>query len=99
VHHAAALQLASEAGSPKRQARAHSGLARACQADGDPVQARHHWQQALIHYAAIGAPEADEIRARLATARDGDGDGDHEPAREKSGYRGPSPDNLPARGN
>jgi DNA-binding SARP family transcriptional activator/Tfp pilus assembly protein PilF len=65
THHATALQLASQAGTPLEQARAHSGLARACDADGDSVQARHHWQEALSRYTAIGAPEADEIRARL----------------------------------
>jgi tetratricopeptide (TPR) repeat protein len=64
-YHATALQLASEAGSPLEQARAHSGLARACQADGDTAQARHHWQEALTRYTAIGAPEADQIRAQL----------------------------------
>jgi tetratricopeptide (TPR) repeat protein len=76
AHHAAALRIASEADSPREQARAHSGLARACQAAGDPVQARHHWQEALDRYTAIGAPEADEVRARLAAIGDGDGDGD-----------------------
>jgi tetratricopeptide (TPR) repeat protein len=64
AHHAAALRLASESGSPRDQARAHSGLARAYQADGDSVQARHHWQEALTRYTAIGAPEADQIRAQ-----------------------------------
>jgi tetratricopeptide (TPR) repeat protein/transcriptional regulator with XRE-family HTH domain len=76
AHHAAALRIATEAGSPREQARAHSGLARACQANGDSLQARHHWQEALTRYAAIGAPEAREIRARLATAGDGSDDGD-----------------------
>jgi DNA-binding SARP family transcriptional activator/Tfp pilus assembly protein PilF len=70
VHHAAALRLASEAGSPLEQAHAHSGLARACQAGGDSAQARHHWQEALTRYTTIGAPEAREIRAQLATAGD-----------------------------
>jgi hypothetical protein len=37
----------------------------ACQADGDSLQARHDWQEALTTYDAIGAPEAEEIRARL----------------------------------
>jgi hypothetical protein len=37
----------------------------ACQADGDSLQARHHWQEALTTYDAIGGPEAEEIRARL----------------------------------
>jgi len=71
AHHATALRLASEADSPREQARAHSGLARACQAAGDLPQARHHWEQALARYTAIGAPEADEIRARLASSNVG----------------------------
>ena len=66
VHHAAALRLASEADAPLEQAHAHSGLARACEADGDSLQARHHWREALTGYVAIGAPEAGEIRDRLA---------------------------------
>jgi hypothetical protein len=61
---------------PLDQARAHSGLARACEADGDSLQARHHWQGALTRYAAIGAPEAGEIRARLAMTGDSGDDGD-----------------------
>lgn len=71
-HHATALRLASEADVPLEQARAHSGLARVSQASGDLVQARHHWQEALTRYEAIGAPEADDIRTRLATVGDGD---------------------------
>ncbi len=66
MHHADALRLASEADEPLSQARAHSGLARAYLADGDSVEARHHWQEALTRFTAIGAPEADEIRDRLA---------------------------------
>jgi tetratricopeptide (TPR) repeat protein len=66
--HAAALRLASKADAPREQARAHSGLARACQAGGDQAQARYHWQEALTHYTAIGAPEADQVRAELAKA-------------------------------
>jgi hypothetical protein len=77
VHYADALRLASEAGVPLEQARAHCGLARTCQADGNSLQARRHWQQALTHYVAIGAPEASEIRARLAMAGDS-GDDDNE---------------------
>jgi tetratricopeptide (TPR) repeat protein len=76
AHHAAALRLASEAGVPLEQARAHCGLARACQADGNSLQARRHWQQALTRYAAIGAPEASEIRARLAMAGNSGDDDD-----------------------
>jgi len=72
AHHAAALRLASQAGTPRIQARAHSGLARVCQAGGDPAAARHHWREALARYTAIGAPEAGEIRARLAAADAGE---------------------------
>ena len=68
--HAAALRIASQAGTTVVQARAHSGLARAYHADGDSTQARHHWQEALTRYTAVGAPEADEIRARLGAAAD-----------------------------
>ena len=90
AQHAAALRLATEAGTPLQQARAHSGLARACQASGDSRQALHHWQQALTHYTAIGAPDADEIRARLAAAA-ADSDDDHEPTEEAGGAAAPLP--------
>jgi tetratricopeptide (TPR) repeat protein/transcriptional regulator with XRE-family HTH domain len=76
AHHAAALRLASETGSVLEQARAYGGLARACQADGEAVQARRHWLEALTRYAAIGAPEAGEIRAQLARTGNGGDDGD-----------------------
>jgi DNA-binding SARP family transcriptional activator len=90
AHHARALRLASEADDSLRQARAHSGLARAWQADGDSLQVRHHWQEALTRYTAIGAPEADEIRARLTRAGDG-GEHDHKPAEEDGGTTPPLP--------
>jgi hypothetical protein len=60
---------------PSLQARAHRGLAHACHAEGDLTQARHHWREALTRYTAIGAPEADDIRAELATAGEPAGDG------------------------
>jgi DNA-binding SARP family transcriptional activator/tetratricopeptide (TPR) repeat protein len=84
AHHATALRLVSETDSPREQARAHDGLARAYQAGGHPAQARHHWQEALTRYAAIGAPEADHIRAQLAKAGVGGDDG-HKPAEEDLG--------------
>jgi DNA-binding SARP family transcriptional activator/tetratricopeptide (TPR) repeat protein len=68
AHHATALLLASQTGEPRALARAHASLARSCQADGDTLAARHHWQEALTRYAAIGAPETDDIRARLTPA-------------------------------
>jgi DNA-binding SARP family transcriptional activator len=77
AHHAGALRLASEISSPLVQARAHRGLARACEALGDTLQARHHWQEALTGYAAVGAPEADDIRIQLA--------GSGAPAAEQNG--------------
>lgn len=75
AHHAAALRLASEVGEPREQARSHDGLARAYHADADLPLARHHWQEALTLFAAIGAPDADDVRARLAAAGAGAGRG------------------------
>jgi DNA-binding SARP family transcriptional activator/tetratricopeptide (TPR) repeat protein len=68
TQHSTALGLADQTGDEDEQARAHYCLGRAWQADGDLVQARHHWQEALIRYTAIGAPEARAIRAQLARA-------------------------------
>jgi tetratricopeptide (TPR) repeat protein/transcriptional regulator with XRE-family HTH domain len=70
AYHAAALALACHVGDTHVQARAHDGLARAHQADRALGQARHHWQQALTIYAKRGAPEADQVRARLTAAGD-----------------------------
>jgi DNA-binding SARP family transcriptional activator/tetratricopeptide (TPR) repeat protein len=67
THHAAALALASQTGDRYWQARAHDGLARTHHARADLEQARLHWQQALTRYGETGAPEADEVRARLAS--------------------------------
>ncbi len=63
----AALDLAAQIGDQDQQARAHHGLARACQATGDHTQARCHGEQALARYTELGAPEADKVRALLAT--------------------------------
>jgi tetratricopeptide (TPR) repeat protein len=68
THHAAALALASRTGDRYEQARAHHGLATTCRANCDPAQAHSHWQQALALYTAIGAPEAEQVHARLAPA-------------------------------
>jgi tetratricopeptide (TPR) repeat protein len=68
TQHATALALASQIGDQHQQARAHSGLARACHETGDPGQARHHWHEALTRYTALGAPEAEQVRAQLSTA-------------------------------
>jgi DNA-binding SARP family transcriptional activator/tetratricopeptide (TPR) repeat protein len=66
--HATALELTGQIGDKYEQARAHHGLACAYHADGEPDQARRHWQEALALYTALGAPEADQVRAQLATA-------------------------------
>jgi tetratricopeptide (TPR) repeat protein len=81
AHHATALRLASETNCRSSKPRAHNGPARAYHADGDSHQARHDWQEALTRYAAIGAPEARDIRARLAMT--GDGHNDDEPVEER----------------
>jgi hypothetical protein len=67
VHYAAALALATQIGDPDQQARAHTGIAWVLLANGEPGRAREEWQQALTMYIALGVPEADEIRAQLAT--------------------------------
>jgi DNA-binding SARP family transcriptional activator/tetratricopeptide (TPR) repeat protein len=72
AQHTAALCLASQIGDKYEQARAHNGLARACLATGKPGQARHHWQEAVTLYTNLGAPEADQIRAQLTAADNGD---------------------------
>jgi hypothetical protein len=61
----AALALAGQLGDAHEQARAHHGLAAALHAAGDVGRARHHRSCALDLYAALGAPEADAIRAEL----------------------------------
>jgi tetratricopeptide (TPR) repeat protein len=61
----AALALAGRLGDAYEQARAHSGLAAALHAAGDAGLARHHRSCALELYSALGAPEADAIRAEL----------------------------------
>jgi tetratricopeptide (TPR) repeat protein len=66
AHHAAALGIADQIGHAHEQARAHNGLGEVYSASGDIPQARHHWQQSLILYTALGIPEASQIRARLA---------------------------------
>ena len=63
---AAALRLTTETGNTYQQASVHRDLAESHHCAGEDEQARQHWQQALASYADLGAPEADEIRARLA---------------------------------
>jgi tetratricopeptide (TPR) repeat protein/DNA-binding XRE family transcriptional regulator len=63
--HAAALSLASRAGEKYEQARAHEGLAGVYAASGTQSRARRHWREALIRYTEVGAPQAEQIRAKL----------------------------------
>jgi DNA-binding SARP family transcriptional activator/Tfp pilus assembly protein PilF len=70
ARHATALDLADQTGYEYEQARAHSGLARASHAAGEVGRARQHWQEALVLYTKLGAPEAGEIRTHLAASDD-----------------------------
>jgi tetratricopeptide (TPR) repeat protein len=63
-----ALEMATAASERYDQGRAHDGLGSVHQASGAPARARHHWQEALACYEDLGAPEADQIRARLGRA-------------------------------
>jgi tetratricopeptide (TPR) repeat protein len=64
--HRRALRIADEVGDRHEQAQANNGLGHAHQALGDAASARQHWEQALAIFTNMGAPEADEVRARLA---------------------------------
>jgi tetratricopeptide (TPR) repeat protein len=65
AQHAGALVLAIQLGDPYQQARAHRGLGYVEEASGDDVQASRHWHEALVRFAELETPEADQIRARL----------------------------------
>jgi tetratricopeptide (TPR) repeat protein len=67
AQYSAALGLTGPNGDKYEQARAHDGLARCYRAADDPGQAAQHWQEALVLYTHLGAPEADQARAQLAT--------------------------------
>jgi DNA-binding SARP family transcriptional activator/tetratricopeptide (TPR) repeat protein len=66
THHATACDIASDVGDKYEHARAHDGLARAHHTLARPDEARDQWEQALVLYTQLGAPEADQVRARLA---------------------------------
>ena len=70
IHFAAALALASHTGDTYWQACALDGLARSHHAAGDLAQARRRWHQALTLYTEMDAPEADQVRAQLASTQD-----------------------------
>ncbi len=66
AQHHAALALASRIGDRYEQARAHDGLARTYHATGGDVRARRHWELALALFTTLGAPETEDVQARLA---------------------------------
>jgi DNA-binding SARP family transcriptional activator/Tfp pilus assembly protein PilF len=63
--HVTALELAEQTGHAYEQARAHDGLGHCYLADDDRTLARDHWQQALVLYTELAAPEADKVRGQL----------------------------------
>ncbi|HTZ91694.1 MAG TPA: BTAD domain-containing putative transcriptional regulator [Streptosporangiaceae bacterium] len=69
IHHSVALALAKRAGDTYLQARAHNGIGNAHHTGRNLEQACDHWRQALTIYAGIGAPEANQVRARLTAAQ------------------------------
>ncbi|MFI7500448.1 tetratricopeptide repeat protein [Streptomyces sp. NPDC049687] len=67
THHTDALAIAEDIGNPGQQARAHGGLGDAHHALGDAHPAVRRYERALALYTELGMPEADDIRALLAT--------------------------------
>ncbi|WP_447005970.1 ATP-binding protein [Saccharothrix isguenensis] len=67
--HESALAIALDIGDRHEQAQAHEGLAGAHEASGNVTEALERWQQALNIYVDLGAPEADEVRRRMADLR------------------------------
>lgn len=64
--HEEALTIAQQIGDRHEQAQAHEGFANAHQALGNTTEARKSWELALEIYVDLGAPEAEQIRRRLA---------------------------------
>jgi DNA-binding SARP family transcriptional activator/Tfp pilus assembly protein PilF len=87
LQHAAALSLTSQTGDQHQQAHAHDGLGSVSQVLRDPGQARRHWRQALSLYARLGAPETDQVRARLAAHRLSDPDDSDEALGRPAGVK------------
>jgi tetratricopeptide (TPR) repeat protein/DNA-binding XRE family transcriptional regulator len=67
AQHTAAVTAATDADAPDQLARAHLGLGRSWQELGRPEPAGSHLRRALDGYTALGRPEADAVRAALAT--------------------------------
>ena len=61
----AAQVIAAEVGIREQEARALTGLGNAYCALDRLARAREHYQRALALYIDLGAPQADQVRARL----------------------------------
>jgi tetratricopeptide (TPR) repeat protein len=66
AHYLDALAIAGETGYGQQRGRAHTGIGDARRGLGEPVLAREHYEQALAAYTELGAPEAEQVRQRLA---------------------------------
>jgi tetratricopeptide (TPR) repeat protein/DNA-binding XRE family transcriptional regulator len=69
--HTTALSLARRTGDRYQQARAYHGLADVCHAVGQHGPAQQHREHALEIYTDLGVPEADTMRALIASLLDG----------------------------
>jgi tetratricopeptide (TPR) repeat protein len=67
--HRAALELGREIDHREDQARALDGIAMVLHEQGDLAAAREHWREALDLYTALKMPKADDVRARLDSAK------------------------------
>src|SRR5262249_3571942 len=66
ARHESALALLREGTKTRGQAPGPHGLGQVCAARGDQEDAHGLWRRALVLYADIGAPEADDLRERLS---------------------------------
>ncbi len=66
AQHRAALTMAGDTGSADQRARAHTGLGHALRTLGNLTEASRHYEHALVLYAKLDAPQAEQIRATLA---------------------------------
>ncbi|GAA0513892.1 XRE family transcriptional regulator [Saccharopolyspora thermophila] len=64
--HEQALMVSNDCGSRFEYARAQHGLGRVAKDQGHDAEAFGHWEEALKHYAALGAPEATQLAEDLA---------------------------------
>jgi tetratricopeptide (TPR) repeat protein len=70
ISYESALALATEDGDHYERARALAGVGRIMHADGQSYGARQRWNEALALFIELDAPEAEEVRARIASSDD-----------------------------